>query len=140
MNWKYQGLDYTDKHDDTLYGFIYLVHFENESGDIFKYYGKKKWFSETKRHFGKKELAKLPDKRLKTYEMVVKDNDWRTYVGSSKETEGLIPIHKEIIQFARSSRELTYLETKILFARSALEDEECLNKNILKRFFRSNLV
>ena len=91
-------------------------------------------------NFGKKELSTVSDKRMKTYEMVIKDNDWRTYVGSSKETEGLIPIYKEIIQFARTSRELTYLETKILFTTGALENKECLNKNILKRFFKDNLV
>ena len=140
MNWRYCGRDYTEKHDESLFGFIYLVHFEDESGNIFKYYGKKKWFSETKKHFGKKKLAEMTDKRLKTYEYIKRDNDWRTYVGSSKETDGLIPIYKEILEFARSQRELTYLETKVLFARGALEDKDCLNGNIMGRFFKGRLV
>ena len=139
MNWRYQNVDYDTKHDESLYGFIYAVYFENDNGDVFTYYGKKKWYSERKKHYGKKKLAEITDKRLKTYEMVVSDNDWRTYTGSCKETKGLIPIYKEIICFARSKRELTYLETKIMFQRGALEDEKCINGNIMGRFFRGSL-
>ena len=140
MIWRYNDQDYSEQHDPSLYGFTYLVHFENGNGDVFKYYGKRKWNSVTKKHFGKKKLATMSDRRLKTYEMITKENAWQDYVGSSKETDGLIPIHKEIIEFARTSRELTYMETKLLFVRSAIEDESCINRNILKRFFRDNLV
>ena len=140
MEWRYCGRAYTEKHDDRLHGFIYLIHFEDESGNIFKYYGKKKWWKDIKRNFGKKELALIADKRKRTYEYVRKDNDWREYVGSCKDTEGLIPIYKEILEFARSNRELTYMEAKVMFARGALEDEDCLNGNIMGKFFRDNLV
>jgi hypothetical protein len=140
MNWMYNDVEYTDKHDDTLYGFIYCVYFESGDGKVFKYYGKKKWFSETKRHFGKKELAKVTDNRLKTYEYIIRDNDWRTYTGSCKDTRGYIPIYKEIICFTRTQREHTYLEVKVMSQRSALEDELCLNANILNRFYKGKLV
>lgn len=140
MKWEYNGVEYNDKHDDSLYGFIYCVYYEDEDGNVFKYYGKKKWFKEIKKHFGKKKLAEITDKRLKTYEMIVSDNDWRTYVGSCKDTKDYIPIHKEIICFARSNRELTYLEAKIMFQFGALEDDSCLNGNLLGKFYRGDLV
>ena len=140
MTWSYNNKPYTDKHDDSLYGFIYCVYFEDGNGQVYKYYGKKKWFSERKKHYGKKKLAQMTDKRLKTYEMIVTDNDWRTYTGSCKDTKGYIPIYKEIICFTRTQREHTYLETKVMFQRGALEDEECLNANIMGRFYRGKLV
>ena len=140
MNWMYQGKEYLDKHSDDIYGFIYCVYFENNVGDIFKYYGKKKMFSETKKHYGKRKLAEVTDKRLKTYEMVIRDNDWGSYVGSCKDTKGYIPIRKDIICFTASQREHTYMEVKVLFQRGALKDPSCLNQNIMGRFFRGRLV
>ena len=140
MTWMYNGQPYTDKHDDSLYGFVYCVYFEDDVGNVYKYYGKKKWFSERKKWFGKRRLAEMEDKRMKKYEMVKTDNDWKEYTGSCKDTKDYIPIYKEILMFAKSKRELTYLEAKILFQRGALEDEMCLNGNILSRFYRDNLV
>jgi hypothetical protein len=140
MKWEYNGVEYNDKHDDSLYGFIYCVYYEDEDGNLFKYYGKHKWIKEIKKHFGKRRLAEITDKRLKTYEIVTSDSEWRDYVGSCKDTMGYIPIHKEIICFACSQRELTWLETKILIMKGALEDDMCLNGNILGKFFKHNLV
>ena len=140
MHWKYNDEPYTDKHDESLYGFIYCVYFEGSDGKVYKYYGKKKWFSEKKKHFGKKRLAEVTDKRLKTYEMVVSENDWKSYIGSCKDTKDYIPIYKEIICFARTQRELTWLEAKVMFQRGSLEDDECLNGNLLGKFFKGNLV
>ena len=140
MTWTYNNEEYNTKHDENLHGFIYCVYFEAEDGNVYKYYGKKKWFSERKKHYGKKRLAEVTDKRLKTYEIIVADNDWRSYTGSCKDTKDYIPIYKEIICFAKSQRELTYLEAKVMFQRGALEDDECLNGNLLGKFFKGNLV
>ena len=85
-------------------------------------------------------LATVTDKRLKTYEYTYKENKWRDYLGSSKETENYIAIKKDILMFARSNRELTYLETKTLFSHSAIEDPKCLNISILNKFFRGKTV
>ncbi len=139
MKWRYNKLEYDVKHDESLYGFIYCVYFEDEDGNVYNYYGKKKWFSETKKHFGKRRMAEVTDKRLKTYEMIVRDNDWRMYTGSCKDTKDYIPIYKEIICFAPSKTALTYMETKIMFQRGALEDESCLNANIMGKFYRGRL-
>ena len=167
MNWRYQNVDYDTKHDESLYGFIYAVYFENDNGDVFTYYGKKKWLSETniislksgipregnvgrvrkRKPMTEDDLANRTKTQVRNgvsskiveYDTMMTDNDWRTYTGSCKETEGLIPIYKEIICFARSKRELTYLETKIMFQRGALEDEKCINGNVMGRFFRDRL-
>ncbi len=140
MKWRYNKLEYDVKHNESLYGFIYCVYFESEDGNVYSYYGKKQMTSYRKKHFGKKKLATITDKRLKTYEIVESDSNWKNYTGSCKDTKDYIPIYKEIIRFAKSKRELTYLEAKIMFSRGALEDKSCLNGNISGRFFRDNLV
>ena len=167
MNWVYQGKEYIEKHSDNLYGFIYKVTFEDEDGKVFVYYGKKKMFSETTlsalkngtQRPNSKRIRKLKpmtfneiDNRTKSqvssnvrnkiveYDVVSADNDWRSYVGSCKDTKGYIPIRKDIICFTASQREHTYMEVKVLFQRGALEDESCLNQNIMGRFYRERLV
>lgn len=168
LHWRYNDSDYIDKHDDSLYGFIYCVYFENDLGDIFKYYGKKKWFAENtiselksglRRENSIGTVRKLVEmsplelekrtktqvrsnvrNKLVTFDIVHSDNDWRTYTGSCKDTKGYIPIYKEIICFTRTQREHTYLETKVMFQRGALEDNDCLNANIMGRFYRGRLV
>ena len=140
MNWHYNGKEYTEKHDDTLYGFVYCVYFEDDVGNVYHYYGKKKWFSKIKKNYSQKKIDEMADKRRRKYEYVIKDNNWQDYTGSCKDTKDYIPIHKEILLFARTQRELTYLEAKVLFQVGALEDEKCLNGNILSRFYRDNLV
>lgn len=139
MNWTYMDSEYTEIHDDSLEGFIYEVDYEDEDGNLYIYYGKKNFYLTKKKHFGKKKIAEMADKRKKTYEYVKTEDDWKTYTGSCKSTDGLIPVAKRILMFARSKRELTYIETKMLFVNGALEDTKCLNANISGTFFRDNL-
>ena len=168
MKWRYNGIDYDTKHDDSLYGFVYCVHYEDGNGNVYKYYGKKKWFAENhveelksglrrekslgevrkRKPMTDEDLANRTKAQVRngvrskivTYDIMHSDNDWREYVGSCKDTKDYIPFYKEIICFARTQRELTYLEAKIMFQRGALEDEDCLNGNLLGKFYRGNLV
>ena len=140
MNWMYNGNEYLERHSDDVYGFVYRIFLEDNDGKVFTYYGKKNFNSVVKKNFGKKKLAAITDKRVKKYEMITKESNWKEYIGSSKETQKYIPIRKEILMFAKSGRHLTYLEAKTLFVESAIEDPMCLNISILKRFFRDNLV
>jgi len=139
MKWTYNDEVYDELHTPEVFGFIYKITFEDGDGELYSYYGKKQVKARIKKHFGKRKLAEATDKRKKTYEYVIKEAKWKDYIGSCKDTEGYIPIAKEILCFANSGRELTYLEAKALFARGALEDEKCLNANVLGRFFRGNI-
>ena len=149
MKWYYNNEEYNEIHNPEVYGFIYLVNFENEDGEVYKYYGKKNFYSENeinallngnKREGHIKFLNRNRNgKRTKREVGRTESKTWRNYTGSCKDTEGFIPISKEILCFANDKRELTYLETKALFARGALSDDKCLNGNILGRFFRGNI-
>ena len=121
--------------DPKAIGFIYLVNI-----DGLKYIGKKSLYSERKKNLGKKELAEITDKRLKTYKKVIKESDWKKYYGSNAKikelvSNGSVP-ERIILEFAYSKQHLTYLETKYQFTLGVLEDTNFLNDNILGKFYR----
>ena len=119
----YNGSEYLERHNDDVYGFIYVITYEDEDGNLYSYYGKRAMIYNKKYHFGKKQLATMTDKRLKTYENRPYENmGWKSYVGSCKDTNGYIPTSKYILQFASSKRELTWLELKIMVLYGAIED------------------
>ena len=82
MTWTYNGQPITELKDmpEDVFGFIYKI----TNGKTDEYYiGKKQVVSVRKRNFGKKEIAALEDKRMKKYEMVHKESDWKTYRSSN---------------------------------------------------------
>lgn len=145
VEWKYmrQYVDSIETIKDICpdaIGFVYEVILSNGM----RYIGKKQLFSTRKRNFGKKELAQITDKRLKTYEMVTKESNWKSYYGSSKRIKELIKkgelevTNREIIEFATSKQQLTYLETKHMFIREVLEKGDMYyNDNILGKFYKN---
>jgi len=120
----------------NAYGFTYKLEYE----DGFIYYGKKNLYSERKVKKGKKEIALQQDKRASKFKIVRKESDWVRYTSSSDVVKKHVLLSKTILDIAYSKRELTYLETKLLFNSNALEDEKCLNENILGRFFKGNIT
>jgi len=149
MQWEYNGKVY----DEVLahyYGFIYRLTFEDVDGNKFYYIGKKNFYryaekpllkSGEKRNGHIKFVKHRKDHKLVTRELIVQETDWRTYTGSIKTLpDGLSLVHKEILLFARTKRELTYLEAKYQFVWDVLEREEYLNENIMGKFFKGNIV
>lgn len=131
----------TDDFGEDAFGFVYEIYFP----DLFKsYIGRKNLCSVRKRNFGKKELARITDKRLKKYEMVKKESNWKTYKSSNDKVKELIKAghryHKMVIDVAFSKRELSYLEEKHLFSSEVLEDRNYLNDNIAGRYFRKDVI
>jgi len=125
---------------EDSYGFIYLITLSNNK----KYIGKKNLYTERKRKFGKREIAKLEDKRQRKYEIVKKESDWKTYCGSKKYDDYQMFIDKgfytkHILYTAKNKKHLTYLELKALIENNVLEDEAFLNDNILGKFFRKDI-
>jgi len=123
----------------SFIGFIYLI--ITYTGK--RYIGKKNFYTKRKRKFGKKESALITDKRKKLWEHVIKESDWKTYVGSNKELQKDIAkgikYEKYIIDYARSKKELSYKEEKQLYINEVLESDIWYNSNISGRFFRKDI-
>lgn len=139
--WKYKELMITEISDmpDGVYGFVYEI--TDKSGK--KYIGRKTLFSVRKRKFGKKESAKITDKRKKLYEIVRKESDWRDYTGSNKVLNEVIDngieYTKKILHFAYHKKQLNYLETRELFTQRVLETEnDYYNSNISGTFYKKD--
>ena len=129
----------------SYYGFIYKLTFETKDTKEEKYYiGKKAFYSFRELPMlknGKKRNGHIKFLPRKKKELVKKESDWKTYEGSYKgDRTNLVLKEKRILCFARTKRELTYLETKYLFLYEVLERDEFLNENILNKFFKGNLV
>jgi hypothetical protein len=144
MSWTYKGSYITELSDmpEGTIGFIYKI----TNGKTGQYYiGKKNVASIRKRNFGKKEIALLTDKRMKRYEMVTKESDWKTYRSSNKSVSEWFldtandQLQLEILRFCSSTKSLTYYELQEQFAHNVLVDENALNDNLLGKFFRKDL-
>jgi hypothetical protein len=145
MSWRYKGDYITELRDmpENVFGFIYKIT-NSETGEY--YIGKKQVVSVRKRNFGKKEIAALEDKRVKKYEMVTKESDWKDYRSSNdkvkswfKTEEGSSKCGLEILRFCTNKKSLTYYELQEQFAHDVLADELSLNDNLLGKFFRKDL-
>jgi hypothetical protein len=144
MTWIYNGSFITELNDmpEGAIGFIYKI----TNGKTGEYYiGKKNVLSTRKRKFGKKEIALLTDKRLKTYEMVTSESDWKSYRSSNKQVQEWFKdkendqLELRILRFCSSTKSLTYYELQEQFSHDVLGDRRALNDNLLGKFFRKDL-
>ena len=155
MGWTYKGKSITELSDmpEGTFGFIYKI--TNGKTNEF-YIGKKQVVSIRKRKFGKREIAKLEDKRMKRYEMVEKESDWLEYRSSNPTVKlwfdenetALLEDRREdindrlelrILKFCKNKKALTYYELQEQFSHNVLADELSLNDNLLGKFFRKDL-
>ena len=161
--WLYRGRPFREnKRND--YGFIY--HIKYVCGK--EYIGQKIFISKTtirarkdgvprpnservnKRYkMTREELANRTKTQLRTdvktklvpYDIISKESNWKTYKGSSKNTVGLKIKEQHIIHLCPTKRNMTYMETKILFANDVLsEDNKFVNDNILGKFYVGAIV
>ena len=144
MTWIYNGSFITELNDmpKGTIGFIYKI----TNGKTGEYYiGKKNVLSTRKRKFGKKEIALLTDKRLKTYEMITNESDWKSYRSSNKQVQEWFKdkendqLELRILRFCSSTKSLTYYELQEQFSHDVLGDKRALNDNLLGKFFRKDL-
>jgi hypothetical protein len=114
-------------------GFVYEI---RNKEDNTKYIGKKTLKS-------KRTLPPL--KGTKRKRKVIKESNWKTYYSSNDEIKDLVKkgkidiFEREILEYAYSNIQLTYLETKYQFIREVLEKDDYLNVNILGKFYKGNL-
>ena len=163
IKWKYQGGEVSDKAPRlNMFGFIYQINYTNGK----HYIGKKQFHSETTQKVLKtgvpRENSKRIVKRIKLtaeeldartpvqvktnvktkaveFEMVIKENDWRKYVGSSKDTKGFKVGSKVILEICYDKINLTYCEIKWMVRKDVLVDDDFVNSNILGKFFAGRI-
>ncbi|PRY38520.1 hypothetical protein CLV58_109247 [Spirosoma oryzae] len=131
-------------------GFCYKITFKpnsNSEEGIRHYIGRKTLFFKTCKRAPKAQQLKIDGTPRKNVVKIrgTKASDWETYMGSNKT---LIELAKNypascftrvILQWAYSSRELSYLEDKYLHQENVLENPVYLNDNVAGRHFRSKL-
>ena len=107
--------------DNDAFGFIYIItNLVNNK----KYIGCKQIFKKT---------IKYPSKTRKNKKHILKESNWKTYTGSSKELNddikkfGKKNFKFEILHFAKSKSHLKYLEAKEQFDREVLLKDEYYN-------------
>ena len=122
-------------------GYIYIT-YHMPTGR--QYIGKKNFFHTLNKKLGKKELAEIPVTKGKrpSKKSVTKESDWKTYYGSSTEIKSLPKeeMLRHVLKLCKTSKQLTYWETKYLFQYNVLEDDRYINDNILGKFFRKDLL
>lgn len=115
----------------TCTDFVYIITYESGK----KYIGKK-----SARSMRRLKPTKAQLKIRKNYKRVeLKDLPFADYVGSSKETEGEVVKHKEILYQCSTRKAATYIECAMLFGEHAIFDDEYLNLNISGTFYDSDL-
>jgi len=130
--WKYKDSEISSIDDmpSDAVGFVYeITHIPTGK----KYIGKK-----TLKH--KKTRPPLKGYKRKRVEYV--ESDWKTYYGSHEGIKELLKenkqneFHREIIDFAKTKKYLSYLETKYQFQLGVLEKQsEYFNSNILGKWY-----
>ena len=108
-------------------GFCYIIT-NQETGEW--YVGKKSLYS----------YRKLPP--LKGYtrkRKVVKESDWVNYSSSNKLVKNWNSPTKEILQYCYTKKQMTYYEIQAIVCLNGLEDDKCLNENLLGKFFPKDL-
>ena len=103
------------------------------------------------KYIGKKQLISNrtlpPLKGEKRKRKIQKESDWKTYYGSQAEIKTLVKESKdksefkrEILQYCKTKKQLTYFEIKWQFVLGVIETEEYINSNISGRFFGKDLL
>jgi len=127
--WLYNNKEVTDiiQIPEGAVAFIYKIT-NNETTQV--YYGKKSIYST-------RTLPPLKGSRKKR--KVTKLSRWADYKSSNKEVQEWTDTTREILKWCYSQREATYEEVRVLMCNYAMEDENCLNGNILGRFYKGNI-
>lgn len=127
-------------------GYIYMTSILPENR---AYIGKKNFRHITNVKLGKKESLALPVNRGRkpSKKKVVKESNWKTYYGSSKEVQRLVELYppdqiiRTVMRLCKTKKELTYYETKYQFQYGVLEDPtRWINDNIAARYFRKDIL
>jgi len=131
--WTFKNKPFTVDDVGDYVGFIYIIT-EIASGKL--YIGKKIFWN---------KKARPPLKGKKKRRLYKVPSDWLDYFGSNETLKNLVDTHgplgykREILHLCRSKSEMSYMETKELFARDALLDPNYFNDWVSVRVTRRQL-
>ena len=120
-------------------GFIYKI--TNKLNGKF-YIGRKVLFNKKRSTIGKRE--KVATKTRKKFKTTVKESDWLTYYGSSKElsqdilTIGVENFKREILEYCCTKKYLSFCEISYQIKYNVLVWDS-YNGNILGRYYRKDM-
>jgi hypothetical protein len=135
-NWLYSE----EFNPQNYFGFVYKI--TNLTNGKF-YIGKKYFYHTSNVKLGKKELAALPvtrGRKLST-KQVIKESDWRSYWGSSKELQqdvkdlGAEMFECIILKLCKDKKQLTYFEMHYQCVNECLLCNNSYNDNIAGKYF-----
>jgi len=159
-NWTYKnqvigGIEDINKFAPNAFGFVYLLTVCDKRSlqPLYFYIGKKNLYSTTSKTATKKQLLEFPksyfrrkkmkDGNLKYYLKNTNESNWKEYYSSNdfiKNNLNNYKINREILIFADSDSELSWLEAKEIICQDALQDKRFLNNNVqIKRIIKSEL-
>jgi len=150
--WQYKSEDFTEMPTGSI-GFVYRVVFSelNDDGDRYQYIGKKLAVSTEKKKVlinGNKRKNHIRftyknkgGKRV-DYEVLSKNTNWQSYIGSSELIEELklTPMYREILHLCSRKDCLSYYEQKEMFTHEALENDAYLNSNIGGTYYKQATI
>ena len=146
-NWLYEDkvIDKIEDFPKGCFGFVYKI--VNKETNQF-YIGKKFLSHKKTKKLGKKAIAEQTGPgRKKLKEETYAESDWKTYWGSCKplledvKKLGEDKFYREILEFANTSKHLSYLEAKYQFKLDCLEPHvNSYVDNIQGRYFKKDLA
>ena len=129
MTWIYEKEPLTEIPEGAI-GFVYLI--TNQANGM-KYIGKKNfYFSKTKQVKGKKKRIKV-------------ESDWKEYFGSNKALVDHVSLYgenkfvREITHLCYTKGEMSYYETKHIFAVDAVISEKYYNDWVMCRVRKNHI-
>ncbi len=127
---------------EGIHGFVYII--TNKTSGKF-YIGKKILRNNLTKKLTKKEIsAWIKPGRVPKKKKEIKESNWKEYWGSNEELKGDVKslgaesFDRQILQFCRTSKQLTYMEMLWQLHHNVL-CIECYNQNILGKYFRRDL-
>lgn len=126
--WLYKNTSIEDisQIPEGVFGFVYLI-INNDTKEY--YVGRKNLFS---------ERTLPPLKGTKRKRRVTKESNWKTYKSSNATVKSWNNTTREIIEFVYTKKMLTVREMQAILCLQGLEDDKCLNDNILGKIFRGD--
>ena len=124
-HWTYKGKAF-DEIPEGAFGFVYRI---TEKYTRKKYIGKKQFFS----------TRRVKQKGKKRRKVVVKESNWKTYTGSSKnlneviEKKGKEKFKFEILAIGYTKGQCNYLEEAIQFKLDVIIDDSYYNDSVGSR-------
>lgn len=132
--WLYNGKEFTSEDIGDNIGFVYIL---TNTQDGRMYVGKKLFIS-------KRKLPPLKGKKRRRTKIV--ETDWKTYFGSSEETQALVEengpdvFKREILHLCKTKGVLSYLELKEQMDRNVLLDDRYMNGIVQVKIHRSHVA